>query len=298
MTKHLTLLLFIGLAWGQDITIAVFDFENNGLKEYEVRQLATRLESELVKIGGFKVVERTKIDEILKEQKFQMSGCIEECLIDVGNMLGANQIVLGSVAQMGGLFTISVKLVDAESGELIQSSDFDADLGLSQLLKQGLKEIAYDLTSTVVSETIPIYRFYHKKNKEHFYTTNQNPAGNWKPEGIEFYAYDEKVEGTIPIYRFLHKDHKDHFYTKNSNPKGHWKAQGIEFYAYDKKMPGTVPIYRFYCKWWHNHFYTTDPNPPQPETPIVPSFVNITEDPDIYWKKQGIEFYAYPNPTK
>lgn len=38
-----------------------------------IRQLSTRLESEVVKIGGFRVVERTKIDEIMKEQKFQMS---------------------------------------------------------------------------------------------------------------------------------------------------------------------------------------------------------------------------------
>ena len=30
MNKHLTLLLFIGLAWGRT-TVAIFDFENNGL---------------------------------------------------------------------------------------------------------------------------------------------------------------------------------------------------------------------------------------------------------------------------
>ena len=157
----------MGLAWGQT-TIAVFDFENNGLKPHEVRQLSTRLESELVKIGGFKVVERTKIDELMKEQKFQLSGCVEECLIDAGNMLGAKQIVIGSVGEMGGLYTITAKLVDAETGELIQTSDFDADDGLNQLLKLGLKEIAYELTSTFVIEKIPIYRFYHEKNTDHF----------------------------------------------------------------------------------------------------------------------------------
>jgi len=100
MTKHLILSLFIGLAWGQT-TIAVFEFENNGLEPFEVRQLSTRLESELVKLGKYNVVERSKIDEILKEQKLQMSGCVEECLIDVGEMLGAKQIILGSVGRLG-----------------------------------------------------------------------------------------------------------------------------------------------------------------------------------------------------
>ena len=135
MVRYITLLLFINLIWGQNITIAVFDFENNGLETNEVKQLSTRLESELVKLGDFKVVERTKIDEVLKEQKLQMSGCVEECLIDVGEILGANQIILGSIGKIGGLYTLSAKLVDVESGELLMASDFDAEDGLSELLQ-------------------------------------------------------------------------------------------------------------------------------------------------------------------
>ena len=150
MTRYITLLLFINLIWGQNITIAVFDFENNGLETNEVRQLSTRLESELVKLGDFKVVERTKIDEVLKEQKLQMSGCAEECLIDVGEILGANQIILGSIGKIGGLYTLSAKLVDVESGELLMASDFDAENGLRELLQIGLKEVAYELTGVSI----------------------------------------------------------------------------------------------------------------------------------------------------
>ena len=36
---------------------------------------------------------------------------------------------------------------------------------------------------------IPIYRFYHKKNKDHFYTKKRNPKGDWTFQRIEFYAY-------------------------------------------------------------------------------------------------------------
>ena len=64
MSRYLSLLLLIGLAWGQT-TIAVFDFEQNNVEEYIVRQLSTRLESELSKIGGFQIVERSRIDDIL-----------------------------------------------------------------------------------------------------------------------------------------------------------------------------------------------------------------------------------------
>jgi len=146
MVRYITLLLFINLIWSQKITIAVFDFENNGLETNEVRQLSTRLENELVKLGDFKVVERTKIDEVLKEQKLQFSGCVEECLVDAGEILGANQIILGSIGKIGGLYTLSAKLVDVESGELLMASDFDAENGLRELLQIGLKKVAYELT--------------------------------------------------------------------------------------------------------------------------------------------------------
>ena len=80
----------------------------------------------MVKIGGYTVVERKKIDQVFEEQKFQMSGCVEECLIEVGKMAGANQVVLGSVGKLGSLYTISARLVDANTGEMIRSSDLSS----------------------------------------------------------------------------------------------------------------------------------------------------------------------------
>jgi len=144
--KKLMTIIFMNLIWGQNITIAVFDFENNGLKTNEVRQLSNRLESELVKIGDFKVVERSEIDKVLKEQKLQISGIVEEVLLDVGKILGANQIILGSIGKIGSLYTLSAKLVDVESGELLITSDFDTEDGLGELLQIGLKDVALELT--------------------------------------------------------------------------------------------------------------------------------------------------------
>jgi TonB family protein len=145
MTRIFSILLFIGLAWGKT-TIAVFEFENNGLELFEVRQLSTRLESELVKLGKYNVVERTKIDEILKEQKLQMSGCVEECLIDVGKMLGAKQVIIGSVGRLDNIYTITAKLVDATSGQMLKTSDFDTNDGIGKLATIGLQQIAFELT--------------------------------------------------------------------------------------------------------------------------------------------------------
>ncbi len=61
--------LYISIVWigfGRT-TVAIFDFENNRLEPYEVRQLSTRLESELVIVNQYNVVEISRTDEILKE---------------------------------------------------------------------------------------------------------------------------------------------------------------------------------------------------------------------------------------
>ena len=145
MNRFFIYLLFSCVTWTQTV-IAVFEFENNGLDPREVRQLSTRLESEMVKLGDFKVVERAKIDDIFKEQKLQISGNVEETLVDVGKLLGANQIILGRIGKIGNVFTLSAKLVDVESGELLTSSDFDAKKGLSEFLGEGLENVALELT--------------------------------------------------------------------------------------------------------------------------------------------------------
>ena len=146
MGRYILLLLYIGLACGQTTTIAVFDLENNGLNDSEVKILNDRLQSELVKAGGYTVVERKKIDKVFEEQNFQMSGCVEECIIEIGMLLGAQQIVYGSVGIIGNIYTISAKLVNATSGEIIRSSDFDNEGSINNLLKEGMSRIAAELT--------------------------------------------------------------------------------------------------------------------------------------------------------
>lgn len=152
MVRYITLLLFIGLVFAQDITIAVFDLENNGLKDSEIRILTERLQSELVKVGGYTVVERKKIEKVFEEQKFQMSGCVEECLIEIGMLLGAKEIVIGSAGRFGSTYTISARLVNATSGEMIRSSDFDSEGGIEQLLTEGMKEVALRLITGLNQE--------------------------------------------------------------------------------------------------------------------------------------------------
>ena len=98
MTKHLTFLLFIGLSFAQDITIAVLEFEGKGVSQSETSTLTNRLRDEMIKTGEYIVLERGEMDEVLKKQGFQQTGCVtSECAVVVGNMLGVQQMIGGSI---------------------------------------------------------------------------------------------------------------------------------------------------------------------------------------------------------
>ena len=122
MTKHLTLLghrmtrifsifLFIGLAWGQDKTIAILDFDGDGISQSETRTLTNRLRDEIFNTGSYIVLERGKMDEVLEEQGFQQTGCVtSECAVEVGNMLGVQQMIGGSIGKVGNIYTVSARI--------------------------------------------------------------------------------------------------------------------------------------------------------------------------------------------
>ena len=89
---------------GSKANISCFDFSNNGLKNNDIKLLTDRLRVEIVQLGKYEVVERERIDEIFKEQQLQVSGCVDECLIEVGKLLGASRIVLGSIGKWEFLY--------------------------------------------------------------------------------------------------------------------------------------------------------------------------------------------------
>ena len=98
MVRYISLILFVGVVFAQDITIAVLDFDGDGVSQSETRTLTNRLRDEMIKTGEYIVLERGEMDEVLKKQGFQQTGCVtSECAVVVGNMLGVQQMIGGSI---------------------------------------------------------------------------------------------------------------------------------------------------------------------------------------------------------
>ena len=96
MRKYLSVTLLIGSVYGQS-TIAVFNLENDNMEKTQIKAITTRLESEIVKIGKYRVVERDRLNKIAQEQEFQYSGMVKDKAVEIGALVGANYILIGSI---------------------------------------------------------------------------------------------------------------------------------------------------------------------------------------------------------
>ena len=90
-----------------------------------------------------------------------------------------------------------------------------------------------------------VYRFFNPATGVHLYTTSRierdniiDNLDNFDFEGVQFYAYENQVEGSIPVYRFLNPSLGVHFYTPSESEKNlvqetlpNYEFEGIAYYA-------------------------------------------------------------------
>tara|TARA_B100001250_G_C19563982_1_gene684622 strand:- start:87 stop:785 length:699 start_codon:yes stop_codon:yes gene_type:complete len=143
--------LITGIILGQIENVAVFDFSNNGIDDDEVVMLTDRLRTELVKYGKVNLVERSKINEVLTEQKLQLSGCVDECLIEVGKILGASSIITGSIGKIGNYYSINARKINATTSKIENAVSYDSRDNIDDLLVSGIKIVAGKLLG-IISE--------------------------------------------------------------------------------------------------------------------------------------------------
>ena len=76
--------------------------------------------SYLVNTNYYEIVERSKRDEILKEQGFALSGACNEtaCLIEIGKFLAVQKMVGGSIGKLGNTWTVNIRLLDVKTGKV------------------------------------------------------------------------------------------------------------------------------------------------------------------------------------
>ncbi|MFA4907805.1 MAG: PEGA domain-containing protein [archaeon] len=140
------------------LNIAVLDFEGIGISEPESRTLTSRLRTILSGYPQYQLIERGKMDEILKEQSFQLSGCTSnECVVEIGRLLSVEQMVAGSFGLVGQTYTIDMRIIDVETGKVVKTSQTNLRGKIDDVLEFGLKtgvDKLLDFSKTMASVRI------------------------------------------------------------------------------------------------------------------------------------------------
>jgi len=124
--------VFLVVMLNAQVNIAVMDFEGKNVSKDDASALTDRLRLELFLSGKFVVLEREKMDAILKEQGFQQSGCTSDaCAVQVGQLLAVEQMVAGSVSKVGQTYSVTARLIGVEKGNMIGGGkcDLKGDIG-------------------------------------------------------------------------------------------------------------------------------------------------------------------------
>lgn len=112
-------LIFININNGytDKMRIAVLNLRANGVSQRSAVAATNLIISQLINSNKFIVVERNQVDEILKEQGFQQTGCTDqECAVQIGKLLSANKILVGELTEYENSILITVRVVDVEKG--------------------------------------------------------------------------------------------------------------------------------------------------------------------------------------
>jgi TolB-like protein len=127
------------------LAVAAFSAEA-GVTETEAAVLRNLTESELVKTGRFRLVERSKLDFILAEKKLAYAGLSDDkAAAQLARLSGADLAVFGIVARNKKGYSVTARLVDGASGEILRSAD--AVAAEDYLFRDAARRLAASLSS-------------------------------------------------------------------------------------------------------------------------------------------------------
>ncbi len=149
--KTFLFLFLTGISLYAEIkTVFILDFEGVNIPLADQTIFSKKLEGELVKQRVFTVIERDQISKILKEQEFQLTGCVNTtCAVEVGEIVGASHMITGTIGLLNEVYWIQVRMIDVATSEIVQYVDRDVTLEFSEVLLK----IVPDLAGALFSES-------------------------------------------------------------------------------------------------------------------------------------------------
>ncbi len=205
------LFLFFNITIAQEKTnIAVLELEREGITASESRIISSRLRTDLFNTNKYSVLERDAMDEILAEQGFQQSGCTtKECIVEVGKLLGVRLIVAGEIGKISDLYTISIRLIDVQTGKILKTATEDCDCNIKTVLTKSVKNVAQILSGNEVKTT----SYTNIKDNDKKDNSPSIQLNDWQSLGLTRDEYIEFTKSGIGFDEFLlYQDEKKGYF--------------------------------------------------------------------------------------
>ncbi len=139
-------------------TVAVIDFDASGISQLEATSLTNRFRTAVGDVGAMRLVERGMMEEVLQEQGFQQTGCTsEECAVEVGQLLGVQNMIGGSIGRVGDTFTLDVRMISVQSGISLMTKQKTYAGKIDGLIIE-VEVLAYELYGTTVPDELEARR--------------------------------------------------------------------------------------------------------------------------------------------
>ena len=166
--RSLAFIIFIfSMLLGQDKrpTVAILDFEGQGVDASEVQTLTERMRTEIGNTNAVRLIERKAVEKIMEEQGFQQTGCTtDECAAEVGQLLGVQFMISGSIGKMGKSYTIDAKMFSVETSETIRTKSATHKGDVSGLLTE-MEILAWEIVGLDAPGSLKLKRAGKKSQR-------------------------------------------------------------------------------------------------------------------------------------
>ena len=148
MKKHCFLLFALtlfSLIFAQEkiLRVGLMPFKGEGYSIEELKTMTARFQDEVFKANKFQLMEQEKMQAIMNEQGLGQGGCTEAaCFVEIGKAVGVEQMLMGSVSKIGKITSITIKIIDVQTGRIIKSTVMDTKDKYETILKKHLSRLA------------------------------------------------------------------------------------------------------------------------------------------------------------
>ena len=132
--------------------VAVLELVPIGLTEEEGHILTQRLSSEFINSREYSVIALDKVKKILRKKRYKNyvdfhQYCIEkECAVNIGKIVTADYIVIGSVSKLDSAYKVDVKMIDVQNNNIVSTSIYNHVGEIEILLSEGIVSITRELS--------------------------------------------------------------------------------------------------------------------------------------------------------